>query len=110
MSDEELRAEVERLRAENEALKSKESRELRLQVSAKKGVSLYGIRTNPSSSAGSEAQKQQRASRERDWPVVTSGRAHPMECARGGFYSAGAAGGAASSAMLPASATAPATS
>jgi hypothetical protein len=47
MSDEELRAEVERLRAENEALKSKESRELRLQVSAKKGVSLYGIRRFP---------------------------------------------------------------
>jgi hypothetical protein len=47
MSEEDLRAEVERLRAENEALKSKESRELRLQVSAKKGVSLYGIRRFP---------------------------------------------------------------
>ena len=47
MSDEDLRAELERLRAENEALKSKESRGLRLQVSAKKGVSLYGIRRFP---------------------------------------------------------------
>lgn len=47
MSDDDLRAEVERLRAENEALKSKGSRELRLQVSAKKGVSLYGVRRFP---------------------------------------------------------------
>jgi hypothetical protein len=47
MSDEDLRAEVERLRAENEALKTGPSRSLRLQVSAKKGVSLYGIRRFP---------------------------------------------------------------
>jgi hypothetical protein len=47
MGDEDLRAEVERLRAENEALKSGDSRGLRLQVSAKKGVSLYGIRRFP---------------------------------------------------------------
>ena len=47
MSDEDLKQEVERLRAENEALKSKETRGLRLQVSAKKGVSLYGIRRFP---------------------------------------------------------------
>jgi hypothetical protein len=47
MSDEDLQQEVERLRAENEALKSKETRGLRLQVSAKKGVSLYGIRRFP---------------------------------------------------------------
>ena len=47
MSDEDLQKEVERLRAENEALKSKETRGLRLQVSAKKGVSLYGIRRFP---------------------------------------------------------------
>ncbi len=47
MADDDLRKELERLRAENEALKSKESRALRLQVSAKKGVSLYGIRRFP---------------------------------------------------------------
>ena len=47
MSDEDLQSELERLRAENEALKSKETRALRLQVSAKKGVSLYGIRRFP---------------------------------------------------------------
>lgn len=49
MSDEsqDLRAELERLRAENEQLKSARSRELRLQVSAKGGVSLYGLRRFP---------------------------------------------------------------
>ena len=47
MSDEDLQAELDRLRAENEALKSKEPRGLRLQVSQKKGVSLYGIRRFP---------------------------------------------------------------
>ncbi len=47
MSDEDLRAEVDRLRAENEALKSKETRGLRLQVSQKKAVSLYGNRRFP---------------------------------------------------------------
>ncbi len=47
MSDEDLRAELDRLRAENEALKSKETRGLRLQVSQKKAVSLYGIRRFP---------------------------------------------------------------
>lgn len=47
MSDEELQKEIERLKAENEALKSKSGRELRLQVSAKGGVSLYGIRRFP---------------------------------------------------------------
>ncbi len=47
MSDEDLRAELERLRAENEALKSKQTHGLRLQVSQKKGVSLYGIRRFP---------------------------------------------------------------
>jgi hypothetical protein len=46
-SDEDLKAELARLRAENEALKSKETRALRLQVSAKGGVSLYGIRRFP---------------------------------------------------------------
>lgn len=46
-SEEELRQELERLKAENESLKSKSGRELRLQVSAKGGVSLYGIRRFP---------------------------------------------------------------
>jgi len=45
--DEDMRAELERLRAENEALKQKSARELRLQVSQKGGVSLYGIRRFP---------------------------------------------------------------
>lgn len=47
MSDEDLQAEVARLRAENEALKAKSPRERRLQVSQKGGVSLYGIRRFP---------------------------------------------------------------
>ena len=46
-SDEALAKEVERLRAENEALKARSGRELRLQVSAKGGASLYGIRRFP---------------------------------------------------------------
>ena len=45
--DEDLRAELERLRAENEALKSRSSREMRLKVSEKGAVSLYGIRRFP---------------------------------------------------------------
>lgn len=45
--DEELRRELDRLRAENEALKSRDRRGLRLQVSEKGGVSLYGIRRFP---------------------------------------------------------------
>jgi len=42
---EELQAELERLRAENEALKARaeEPRRVYLQVSAKGGVSLYGL-------------------------------------------------------------------
>ena len=47
MSDEDVQEELARLRAENETLKAKETRALRLQVSAKKGVSLYGIRRFP---------------------------------------------------------------
>jgi len=45
--NEEMRAELERLRAENEGLKAKKSAELRLQVSQKGAVSLYGIRRFP---------------------------------------------------------------
>ncbi|MEN8182323.1 MAG: hypothetical protein ABFS46_07290 [Myxococcota bacterium] len=46
-SDEDLKQEVERLRAENVALKERSSTNLRLQVSAKGGVSLYGVRRFP---------------------------------------------------------------
>lgn len=45
--DAELRRELERLKAENEALRAKERRGTRLQVSEKGGVSLYGIRRFP---------------------------------------------------------------
>ncbi|GGA72223.1 hypothetical protein GCM10011507_24780 [Edaphobacter acidisoli] len=43
MSEEDLRAELERLKAENERLKSKGVRGLSLKVSEKGAVSLYGI-------------------------------------------------------------------
>ncbi len=46
-NDDELREEVERLRAENDALKTQKTKELRLQVSQKGAVSLYGIRRFP---------------------------------------------------------------
>ena len=46
-NEEELRAELERLRAENEALKATKQRELSLRVSAKGAVSLYGLRRFP---------------------------------------------------------------
>lgn len=42
-----LREELEKLKAENEALKAKETKALRLQVSQKGAVSLYGIRRFP---------------------------------------------------------------
>jgi len=45
--DDEMRRELERLKAENEALRAKERRGTRLQVSEKGGVSLYGIRRFP---------------------------------------------------------------
>ena len=47
MSDEDPQAELARLRAENEALKAKQTKALRLQVSQKGAVSLYGIRRFP---------------------------------------------------------------
>ncbi len=43
MPDEDLQAEIARLRAENEQLKSKGTRGLGLKVSEKGGVSLYGV-------------------------------------------------------------------
>lgn len=43
MSDEDDKAELERLRAENEALKSRAQRGATLKVSEKGGVSVYGL-------------------------------------------------------------------
>lgn len=43
MSEEDLKAELERLRAENERLKNKSVRGLSLKVSEKGAVSLYGV-------------------------------------------------------------------
>jgi hypothetical protein len=43
MSDEDLKAEVERLRAENAALKAKPGKSVSLKVSEKGGVSVYGL-------------------------------------------------------------------
>jgi hypothetical protein len=43
MADEELRLEIERLRAENEALKRSSSKGLSLKVSEKGAVSVYGL-------------------------------------------------------------------
>ena len=42
-SAEELKAELERLRAENESLKKRDERGLSLKVSQKGGVSVYGL-------------------------------------------------------------------
>ena len=43
MSDEDLKAELERLRAENEKLKQSKSRAISLKVSEKGGLSVYGL-------------------------------------------------------------------
>ena len=43
MSEEDLRAELERLKAENEALKGKTTRGTSVRVSEKGGVSVYGL-------------------------------------------------------------------
>ena len=43
MSDEDLRAELERLRQENEALKKGAARGVSLKVSEKGGLSVYGL-------------------------------------------------------------------
>jgi hypothetical protein len=43
MADEDLRAELERLRAENEALRRSSSKGLSLRVSEKGAVSVYGL-------------------------------------------------------------------
>ena len=42
-NDDEMRAELERLRAENEALKKRGSRTTSIKVSEKGGVSVYGL-------------------------------------------------------------------
>jgi hypothetical protein len=43
MAEEDLKAELERLRTENERLKSQRGRSLSLRVSEKGGVSVYGL-------------------------------------------------------------------
>jgi hypothetical protein len=43
MSDQDMQAELERLRAENEQLRGQRARGVSLKVSAKGGVSLYGL-------------------------------------------------------------------
>ena len=47
MSDADMQAELERLRLENEELKSKQKKGIRLAVSQKGAASLYGIRRFP---------------------------------------------------------------
>ena len=43
MSDEDLKSELERLRAENERLKQRPAKAMSLKVSEKGGVSVYGL-------------------------------------------------------------------
>jgi hypothetical protein len=43
MDDREVRAELDRLRAENEQLKARQTRSLNLKVSEKGGLSVYGL-------------------------------------------------------------------
>jgi hypothetical protein len=43
MADEDLKAELERLKAENESLKSQRGRSISLKVSEKGGLSVYGL-------------------------------------------------------------------
>jgi len=43
MSEQDLKAELERLRAENEALKARGGRSVAIRVSEKGGVSVYGL-------------------------------------------------------------------
>jgi hypothetical protein len=43
MADDDIKAELERLRAENERLKSRQTRGVSLKVSEKGGVSVYGL-------------------------------------------------------------------
>ena len=43
MADDEMKAELERLRAENERLKTRQTRGVSLKVSEKGGVSVYGL-------------------------------------------------------------------
>ena len=43
MSDDELRAELDRLKQENERLKNRQTRGVSLKVSEKGGVSVYGL-------------------------------------------------------------------
>ena len=43
MADEEMKAELDRLRAENERLKQRSSRAISFKVSEKGGVSVYGL-------------------------------------------------------------------
>ena len=43
MSDEDMKAEIERLREENERLKNRQTRGVSLKVSEKGGVSVYGL-------------------------------------------------------------------